>query len=290
MLAGGGSGHEPAHAGYVGPGMLTAAVCGEVFASPTAAAVLAALHAVTGPAGALLIVKNYTGVWAPRPTAAFCVQHSHNALLGGCSYTRQGRTAGYRMRLELGMWHLQGTASTSALLQSGRKRKASRCAKRVDLIRDVARCMPDILMFRVKVLLTLLWLAERGTGRQPQNSADNCFQVEMLIVDDDCALPPKRITGRRGIAGTVFVHKVCDELHAQTAWEDNTAAAARCKTPPTHDLFAPAEFLLLVNFRGSWPGTKQRQGRGPDRGRVRVRVWVRVSGRRKRRLGSAGAA
>ena len=62
--AGGGSGHEPAHAGYVGPGMLTAAVAGEVFASPTAAAVLAALRAVTGPAGTLLIVKNYTGASA----------------------------------------------------------------------------------------------------------------------------------------------------------------------------------------------------------------------------------
>lgn len=39
--AGGGSGHEPAHAGYVGPGMLTAAVCGDIFASPTVNAVLA---------------------------------------------------------------------------------------------------------------------------------------------------------------------------------------------------------------------------------------------------------
>lgn len=34
-------------------------------------------------------------------------------------------------------------------------------------------------------------------------------QVEMLVVDDDCALPPQRITGRRGLAGTVFVHKAC---------------------------------------------------------------------------------
>ena len=33
-------------------------------------------------------------------------------------------------------------------------------------------------------------------------------QVEMLVVDDDCALPPKRITGRRGVAGTILVHKV----------------------------------------------------------------------------------
>jgi dihydroxyacetone kinase len=61
VLSGGGSGHEPAHAGYVGEGMLDAAVAGDVFTSPSADAVLAALRAVAGPAGALLVVKNYTG-------------------------------------------------------------------------------------------------------------------------------------------------------------------------------------------------------------------------------------
>lgn len=61
LVSGGGSGHEPAHAGFVGEGMLTAAVCGEVFASPSADAVLAGILAVTGDAGCLLIVKNYTG-------------------------------------------------------------------------------------------------------------------------------------------------------------------------------------------------------------------------------------
>ena len=61
LVSGGGSGHEPAHAGFVGPGMLTAAVCGDVFASPSVDAVLAGILAVTGPAGCLLIVKNYTG-------------------------------------------------------------------------------------------------------------------------------------------------------------------------------------------------------------------------------------
>ena len=61
ILSGGGSGHEPAHAGYVGRGMLTAAVAGDVFTSPSTDAVLAAIRAVSGPAGALLIVKNYTG-------------------------------------------------------------------------------------------------------------------------------------------------------------------------------------------------------------------------------------
>ncbi|CAG9239723.1 Dihydroxyacetone kinase, ATP-dependent [Paraburkholderia tropica] len=61
LISGGGSGHEPAHAGYVGAGMLSAAVCGEVFTSPPASAVLAAIRATAGPKGALLIVKNYTG-------------------------------------------------------------------------------------------------------------------------------------------------------------------------------------------------------------------------------------
>jgi len=61
LISGGGSGHEPSHAGFVGSGMLTAAVCGEVFASPSVDAVLAGILAVTGPSGCLLIVKNYTG-------------------------------------------------------------------------------------------------------------------------------------------------------------------------------------------------------------------------------------
>lgn len=61
LISGGGSGHEPAHAGFVGRGMLTAAVAGEVFASPSVDAVLRAIVAVTGEAGCLLVVKNYTG-------------------------------------------------------------------------------------------------------------------------------------------------------------------------------------------------------------------------------------
>lgn len=61
VLSGGGSGHEPAHAGYVGAGMLSAAIAGDVFTSPSVDAVLAAILSVAGPAGALLVVKNYTG-------------------------------------------------------------------------------------------------------------------------------------------------------------------------------------------------------------------------------------
>ncbi|BAK82939.1 dihydroxyacetone kinase [Komagataeibacter medellinensis NBRC 3288] len=61
VISGGGSGHEPAHAGFVGRGMLTAAVCGALFASPCVDAVVAAILATTGEAGCLLVVKNYTG-------------------------------------------------------------------------------------------------------------------------------------------------------------------------------------------------------------------------------------
>ncbi|MGA8029951.1 MAG: dihydroxyacetone kinase subunit DhaK, partial [Bryobacteraceae bacterium] len=61
LISGGGSGHEPAHAGYVGAGMLSAAVAGEVFTSPSPDSVFAAIKAVAGKFGVLLIVKNYTG-------------------------------------------------------------------------------------------------------------------------------------------------------------------------------------------------------------------------------------
>ncbi|GIO27098.1 dihydroxyacetone kinase subunit DhaK [Ornithinibacillus bavariensis] len=61
LISGGGSGHEPAHAGYIGKGMLDAAVCGEVFTSPTPDQILEAIKAVDGGSGVFLIVKNYTG-------------------------------------------------------------------------------------------------------------------------------------------------------------------------------------------------------------------------------------
>jgi len=112
IVTGGGAGHEPAHAGYVGKGMLTAAVSGDVFASPSTDAVYAALRAVANPAGILVIVKNYTG---------------------------------------------------------------------------------DRLNFGLAVEMA------RADG----------LAVELVIVDDDAALgKAERTAGRRGIAGTVFVHKV----------------------------------------------------------------------------------
>ncbi len=61
IISGGGSGHEPAHAGYVGAGMLSAAVAGEIFTSPDSESVFAAIQAVAGAPGALLVIKNYTG-------------------------------------------------------------------------------------------------------------------------------------------------------------------------------------------------------------------------------------
>ncbi|PKA52205.1 Putative 3,4-dihydroxy-2-butanone kinase [Apostasia shenzhenica] len=112
VISGGGSGHEPAHAGYVGEGMLTAAICGDVFSSPPVDAVLAAIRTVTGPKGCLLIVKNYTN---------------------------------------------------------------------------------DRLNF----------------GLAAEEAKSEGYNVEMVIVGDDCAItPPQVVVGRRGLAGTILVHKV----------------------------------------------------------------------------------
>lgn len=61
LISGGGSGHEPAHAGFIGKGMLDAAVCGDVFASPSQIQVYQAIKATASEKGTLLIIKNYSG-------------------------------------------------------------------------------------------------------------------------------------------------------------------------------------------------------------------------------------
>ncbi|MCT2584354.1 dihydroxyacetone kinase subunit DhaK [Actinophytocola gossypii] len=74
VISGGGSGHEPMHGGLVGPGMLDAACPGPVFTSPTPDQVQAAIERTNGGAGALLIVKNYTGDVLNFETAAELAQ------------------------------------------------------------------------------------------------------------------------------------------------------------------------------------------------------------------------
>lgn len=61
IISGGGSGHEPAHAGFVGQGMLTAAVCGQVFTSPTPDQIFAAIKSADTGKGVFLVIKNYSG-------------------------------------------------------------------------------------------------------------------------------------------------------------------------------------------------------------------------------------
>jgi len=128
LVSGGGSGHEPSHAGFVGRGLLSAAVCGDVFASPSVEAVLAGILAVTGEAGCLLVVKNYTGD-----------------------------------RLNFGL------------------------------------------------------AAERARAQG--------LQVAMVIVDDDIALP--ELAQPRGVAGTLFVHKIAGALAEAGEPLERVAAAAR---------------------------------------------------------------
>ncbi|PIN04006.1 Dihydroxyacetone kinase/glycerone kinase [Handroanthus impetiginosus] len=131
VISGGGSGHEPAQAGFVGEGMLTAAVCGDVFASPPIDSILAGIRAVTGPSGCLLIVTNYTG---------------------------------------------------------------------------------DRLNF----------------GLAAEQAKAEGYKVEMVIVGDDCGLPPPRgIAGRRGLAGTILVHKVAGAAAASGLSLAEVAAEAK---------------------------------------------------------------
>ncbi len=74
LISGGGSGHEPAHAGFVGKGMLDAAVCGDVFASPSQIQVYQAIRQTASDAGTLLIIKNYSGDIMNFRNAAFLAQ------------------------------------------------------------------------------------------------------------------------------------------------------------------------------------------------------------------------
>ena len=61
LVCGGGSGHEPAHGGFVLEGMLTCAVCGDIFSSPSCANIIKAINEIYSDSGVIIIVKNYTG-------------------------------------------------------------------------------------------------------------------------------------------------------------------------------------------------------------------------------------
>lgn len=74
LISGGGSGHEPAHAGFVGTGMLDAAVCGDIFASPSQIQVYQALRQTRSSKGTLLIIKNYSGDMMNFKNAAYLAQ------------------------------------------------------------------------------------------------------------------------------------------------------------------------------------------------------------------------
>jgi dihydroxyacetone kinase len=89
LLSGGGSGHEPSHAGYVGINMLSGAILGDIFASPPVSSILAAIRAVTlpkscGGMGCLLIVKNYTGDRLNFGMACELARHNHDLDVSVC--------------------------------------------------------------------------------------------------------------------------------------------------------------------------------------------------------------
>ncbi|MBN2323659.1 MAG: dihydroxyacetone kinase subunit DhaK [Spirochaetes bacterium] len=82
LISGGGSGHEPSHAGFVGKGMLDAAVCGEVFASPSIMQVYRAIQSTVSDKGVLLIIKNYAGDMMNFSQAAEMAIEEDGILIG----------------------------------------------------------------------------------------------------------------------------------------------------------------------------------------------------------------
>jgi triose/dihydroxyacetone kinase / FAD-AMP lyase (cyclizing) len=74
IISGGGSGHEPAHAGYIGKGMLDAAVCGDVFASPSQIQIYQAIKETASDKGTLLVIKNYSGDMMNFKNAAYLAE------------------------------------------------------------------------------------------------------------------------------------------------------------------------------------------------------------------------
>ncbi|MBT2189102.1 dihydroxyacetone kinase subunit DhaK [Sphingobium nicotianae] len=99
LISGGGSGHDPMHAGFVGRGMLDAAVPGEVFSSPSTEQILAAAEAVGSDAGLLCIIKNYAGDLMnfemamelyDGPNASMVVQDDVGAAGGSATVGRRG--------------------------------------------------------------------------------------------------------------------------------------------------------------------------------------------------------
>ncbi|CAE7864539.1 DHBK, partial [Symbiodinium sp. KB8] len=153
LISGGGSGHEPSHAGWVGRGMLTAAVCGDVFASPSVDAVTAAIHAVAGPGQSPDAASAAT---APAPAG------SAPGHPGVCLIIKN--YGGDRLNF--------GLAAERA----------------------------------------------RAAG----------IPTRTVVVADDCALKGAGATGRRGVAGTVLVHKVAGAVaEAGGSLEEVAAAAER---------------------------------------------------------------
>uniref|UniRef100_A0A665VRU5 Triokinase/FMN cyclase n=1 Tax=Echeneis naucrates TaxID=173247 RepID=A0A665VRU5_ECHNA len=178
LLSGGGSGHEPAHGGYVGAGMLSAAVAGGVFASPPPASILAAVMSLhnAGASGVLLIVKNYTG---------------------------------------------------------------------------------DRLNF----------------GLAAEQARNHGVTVDMVIVAEDCAFERPSKAGRRGLCGTIFIHKLAGALAEEGASLDQIVAKVTevlkgigtlgvslspCSVPgclPSFDL-PPGDMELGLGIHGE-PGIKR---------------------------------
>ncbi|KAL6545613.1 hypothetical protein OROGR_009487 [Orobanche gracilis] len=219
------SGHEPAHAGFVGEGMLTAAICGDIFASPPVDSILSGIRMVTGSLGCLLIVKNYTG---DRLNFGLAAEQAKSegykvemVIVGDdCALPPPRGISGRRGLAGTILVHKVAGAAAAGLSLAEVAAEAKRASEMVGTM-GVAlsvctlpgQVSPDRLgPGKMELGLGICGVNYTGDGLNFGLAAEQAksegYKVEMVIVDDDCALPPPRgISGRRGLAGTILVQK-----------------------------------------------------------------------------------
>lgn len=162
LVSGGGTGHEPLHAGFVGEGMLDAAVPGAVFASPTAGQVAAAIRAVDTGAGVLQIIKNYTGdVLNFTIAAEFCrdegIDVAQVLVDDDVATDIEGSRVGRR-----------GTAATLVV-----EKMCGAAAQRGDTLEQVVAIGKDVVARTRSMALALDACTHPGTGKKSFELAED---------------------------------------------------------------------------------------------------------------------
>ena len=267
LVSGGGSGHEPLHAGFVGTGMLDVAVAGAVFASPTALQVLEATKAADSGRGVVQIVKNYTGdVLNFRIAGEISGDdaiETEIVLVDDDLATDTGDGSGHEP-LHAGFvgTGMLDVAVAGAVFASPTALQVLEATKAADSGRGVVQIVKnytgDVLNFRIA----------------GEISGDDQVDTEIVLVDDDLAtdLGDESGPGRRGTAATVIVEKLCGGAAEAGASLAEVAAIGRRAA-------ARARTMSLALSAGTHPGDTEPQF---TLGEDEVELGVGIHGERGR--------